>query len=97
VQIIAAVESGGSAALQFSQVGLSSSMLAFCGVRENSTELTPNPLPMPEEKVIFPTANNVQNDATRGRAGKLQRGFEAQPFDHRNHQQPDGCQRQSQD
>jgi hypothetical protein len=29
VQIIATVESGGSAALQFSQVGLSSSMAAF--------------------------------------------------------------------
>jgi len=31
VQIIAAVESGGSAALQFSQVGLSSSMTVITG------------------------------------------------------------------
>ncbi len=94
MHIIASVELGGSGALQCSQVGLSSSMAVCCCVRDKRTEFTPNPLPVPEETVIFPKAHHVQGDAARGRTGKLQRGIGAQTFDHRSRQEADGFQHQ---
>jgi len=68
-------------------------MAVIYGVRENSTKLTPNPLPMPPEMVVPAKAFHMQGDATRGRTGKLQRGFRAQTFDHRSRQQTDGGER----